>query len=161
MSSEEQQNQDPNQSAGERKFRIDKIYVKDVSFEAPHSPQVFTQEWRPEVKLNLSTESGQIGEHAHNVTLSVTVTANLGNEAAFLIEVHQAGVFHMEGFPEEELRHMLGSFCPNVLFPYAREAVSDMVTRGGFPQLLLAPVNFDALFVRHMQEQAQREQASH
>lgn len=134
-------------------FEIQRIYTKDVSFESPNSPQTFVEDWKPEVSLNLETKSNRINDDLHEVVLSITATVSTNKKTAFLIEVHQAGVFLIRHFPTEQLHHMLGSFCPNILFPYAREVVSDLVVRGGFPQLLLAPVNFDALYAEHMKQQ--------
>lgn len=135
------------------KFAIQKIYIKDISFEAPNSPQSFTEQWEPKVNLDLNTNAQGVAEHNYEVVLSLTVTVSNNDKTAYLVEVHQAGIFLLEEFPEEMLRAMLGSFCPNLLFPYAREAVSDIVTRGGFPQLLLNPINFDALYEQHLQQQ--------
>ena len=137
--------------AAEKEFAIQKIFIKDVSFEAPNSPSVFTQKWEPNVNLELSTAGRQLADGVHEVVLSLTVTAKLGDKTAYLVEAHQAGVFTIRNFNDQEMGPMLGSFCPNILFPFAREAISDIVTKGGFPQLLLAPVNFDALFAQHMQ----------
>lgn len=134
-------------------FEIQRIFVKDISFEAPNTPHTFVEEWKPEVSLNLETKSNRIQDNMHEVVLSITATVNSGKKTAFLIEVHQAGVFMINGFPNDQLHQMLGSFCPNILFPYAREVVSDIVVRGGFPQLILAPVNFDALYAQHMEKQ--------
>jgi len=134
-------------------FEIQRIFVKDLSFEAPNTPHTFTEEWKPEVSLNLETKSNRIQDDLHEVVLSITATVTSSKKTAFLIEVHQAGVFMVKSFPDDQLHQMLGSFCPNILFPYAREVVSDMVVRGGFPQLILAPVNFDALYAQHMEEQ--------
>ena len=142
-----------NQQAQGPHFEIQRIYVKDISFESPNTPQTFVEEWKPEVSLNLETKSNRIQDNMHEVVLSVTATVTTDKKTAFLIEVHQAGVFVINGFPEDQLHQMLGSFCPNILFPYAREVVSDMVVRGGFPQLILAPVNFDALYEQHMTDQ--------
>lgn len=135
-------------------FEIQRIYVKDLSFEAPNTPQTFVEEWKPEVSLNLETKSNRIQDNVHEVVLSITATVTTSKKTAFLIEVHQAGVFMVTGFANDQLHQMLGSFCPNVLFPYAREVVSDVVVRGGFPQLILAPVNFDALYAQHMEKQS-------
>ena len=137
----------------QRQFAIQRVYVKDVSFEAPGVPEAFTQEWRPEVNLNLGTSSRAVGPNQYEVTLNATVTVKSGGQNAFLVEVKQAGLFALVGFPENEVGPLLGSYCPNVLFPYLREAVSDLVTRGSFPQLLLAPVNFDALYAQHLRQQ--------
>lgn len=131
---------------------IQKIYVKDISFEAPNTPHSFTEQTAPNIDLHLQSKAIQYEGTIHEVVLTVTVTAKLGEKTAFLVEVQQAGVFVIQGFMPEDLARTLGSFCPNLLFPYAREAVSDVVTRGGFPQLLLAPVNFDAIYA-HLQQQ--------
>jgi len=141
-------------------FAIQKIYVKDLSFEAPNSPQCFTEEWNPEVNLDLNSSAQGVAENNFEVLLSITVTVKNKDQNAYLVEVQQAGIFHLENFPDDMLRGMLGSFCPNILFPYAREAVSDAVTRGGFPQLLLNPINFDALYEQHLQQQAQQADTS-
>ncbi len=135
-------------------FEIQRIYTKDLSYEAPNTPHTFVDDWKPEVQLNLETKSNRIQENMHEVVLSVTATVTSNKKSAFLIEVHQAGIFMISGVPAEQLRQMLGSFCPNILFPYTREVISDVVVRGGFPQLLLAPVNFDALYAQHLQEQS-------
>lgn len=148
----------PQQAQG--KFGIQKIYVKDLSFEAPNSPQCFTDEWEPSVNLDLNTSAQGIAEHNYEVVLSITVTVNNKDKTAYLVEIQQAGIFLLEEFPDNLLRAMLGSFCPNILFPYAREAVSDVVTRGGFPQMLLSPINFDALYEQHLQQEAQQADTS-
>ena len=155
---ENQQAQDAQQSQG--KFSIQKIYIKDVSFETPNSPAIFAEkEWAPDINVQMGSQAIKMNDTLHEVTLSVTVTAKQGDKTAFLVEVQQAGVFQTEGIEPQQMGHLLGSYCPNLLFPYAREAVSDLVTRGGFPQLLLAPVNFDALYAQHMQQQAQQQSA--
>src|SRR5215208_439627 len=134
-------------------FEIQRIFVKDLSFEAPNTPHTFLEEWKPEVSLNLETKSTRISDNMHEVVLSITATVSSSKKNAFLIEVHQAGVFIINGVPNDQLHQMLGSFCPNILFPFAREVVSDVVVRGGFPQLILAPVNFDALYAQHLEKQ--------
>ena len=131
-------------------FEIQRIFVKGISFEAPNTPHTFVEEWKPEVSLNLETKSNRIQDNLHEVILSITATVATAKKTAFLIEVLQGGVFMINGFANEQLHQMLGSFCPNILFPYAREVISDTVVRGGFPQLILAPVNFDALYSQHM-----------
>ena len=141
-------------------FEIQRIFTKDISFESPNTPHTFTEEWKPEVSLNLETKSNRIQDHMHEVILSITATVTTNKKTAFLIEVQQAGIFIVNGFPNDQLHHMLGSFCPNILFPYAREVISDIVVRGGFPQLILAPVNFDALYSQHMEQQAKESQGS-
>jgi preprotein translocase subunit SecB len=138
----------PNAEA-QRQFSIQKIYVKDVSLETPNSPQAFREQWQPDVSVQLGNSARVLAENVHEVVTTVTVTAKLGEKTAYLVEVHQAGIFTIAGFETEELGPMVGSFCPNILFPYAREAVSDLVVKAGFPPLLLAPVNFDAIYAQH------------
>ncbi len=140
------------QAAQGLQFAIQRIFVKDISFEAPNAPAIFRKEWKPEVKLDLDTRSDKIEENVYQVILSLTVTTTVGDETAFLCEVQQAGIFSIGQLEEAQMAHMLASFCPNILFPYAREAVSNLVNRGTFPQLNLAPVNFDALFAQYLQQ---------
>lgn len=143
---------------------IQKIYIKDASFEAPNSPQVFLGQWRPEVGIQLANRATPLGNDVHEVVLTVTVTVQSEGKTSYLVEVHQAGIFNISGFPPQHLSAILATVCPNVLFPFAREAVSDLVARGGFPQLLLAPVNFDALYAQELQRQreaATREEPVH
>ena len=136
----------------EKQFALQKIYIKDVSFETPNSPQIFTQKWEPKVEVNLSSNAQALQEDLYEVSLTVTVTVKLEEKTAYLAEVNQAGIFTLTGFDEQEMGPLIGSFCPNILFPYAREVVSDLVTKGGFPTMLLAPVNFDALYMQHVQQ---------
>ncbi|HEY5604512.1 MAG TPA: protein-export chaperone SecB [Gammaproteobacteria bacterium] len=144
-------NQNAATSAGQQQFVLQKIYVKDVSFETPNTPDIFTQDWKPDVNVELDTRGKQIAQDVHEVVLGITVTVKMADKIAYLIEIHQAGIFTIKGFAESERGMMLGSYCPNVLFPFAREAISDLVTKGGFPQLLLVPVNFDAIYHEHLQ----------
>ncbi|MCW9048288.1 MAG: protein-export chaperone SecB [Gammaproteobacteria bacterium] len=145
----------------QQQFAIQKIFIKDVSFESPNSPAVFTEgEWKPEVNVQINTEVKTINEGLHEVTLTVTVTAKQLEKTAFLVEVKQSGIFQLIGFEQEQMGGMLGAYCPETLFPYAREAISDLVTKGGFPQMLLSPVNFNALYMQHQQQQAQQEAAT-
>lgn len=157
MSEQENPNQNAAQSGGqtEQQFALQKIYLKDISFETPNSPEIFTEEWKPDVNVELQTAGRPLTDEVLEVVLTVTVTAKLADKTAYLAEVHQAGVFTLVGFNDDERAHMQGSYCPNILFPYAREAISDLVAKGGFPQLLLAPVNFDALLAHHLQQQAE------
>ena len=141
-------------------FNIQRIYTKDLSFETPNSPAVFQKEWNPEVKLDLDTRSTKLSDDTYEVVLSLTVTAQNGDETAFLCEVQQAGIFSIVGLTEPQLAHSLGAYCPNVLFPYARETVGNLVGRGTFPQLNLAPVNFDALFAQYVQQRQGAAQAN-
>tara|TARA_Y100000588_G_C14198706_1_gene901451 strand:+ start:1012 stop:1491 length:480 start_codon:yes stop_codon:yes gene_type:complete len=141
-----------NQQAKDAQFMIQRIYVKDISFETSNTPAVFQQKWEPELSLDLNTEHNKIEENIYDVALTVTATVKNQGETAFLCEVKQAGIFTIQGAAEEQLNHLLGSFCPNILFPYAREAITAEVIRGSFPQLVLAPINFDALYMQQMEE---------
>ncbi|GLR72335.1 protein-export chaperone SecB [Agaribacter marinus] len=143
----------------EVQFNLQRIYTKDISFETPNSPAVFQIEWKPEVKLDIDTRTTELEKNLFEVILSVTVTASVESKTAFLCEVQQAGIFAIGDMPEANKAHTLGSFCPNMLFPYARETVSNLVNRGTFPPLNLAPVNFDAIFAAYMQKrQAEQQQ---
>lgn len=137
----------------EPQFMIQRVYVKDISFETPNSPDIFKEEWEPKLNLDLGNKTNKLEDNVYEVELSVTATVNNKDKVAFISEVKQAGIFTIEGAPEEQLDHLLNSFCPSILFPYAREAITDMVTKGSFPQLVLAPVNFDALYMQQRQEQ--------
>lgn len=139
--------------ANTRQFAIQRIYTKDISFETPNSPQIFTGEWQPSINVQLNTNANNLGNDHYELALTVTVTATQGENTAFLAEVQQAGIFLISGLPEEEMAPMMGIYCPNILFPYAREAVTDLVARGSFPQLVLAPVNFEALYAQQLQQQ--------
>lgn len=140
------------------RFIIQKIYTKDLSFETPNSPAIYQEEWNPKVDLQLGNEHAQLDDENHEVVLSVTVTAKVNDKIAFIAEVKQAGIFTLTGYNDQEMSQLVGNYCPNTLFPYAREAISDVVTKGGFPQLVLAPVNFDAVY-RQRQEQARKQAA--
>ena len=155
MADQSQQN-----SPSQPQFAIQKIYVKDISFETPNSPEVFNQEWKPQVNVEIDTKGRSIADDVHEVILGVTVTAKFGETVAFLVEVQQAGIFVIKNFPEAEKGMMIGSYCPSMLFPYVREVVSDMVTKGGFPQFLLQPVNFDALYQQHLAQAKNQEQTT-
>ncbi|KRS20431.1 MAG: protein-export chaperone SecB [Alishewanella agri] len=146
------------QAAQGVQFAIQRIFVKDISFEAPNAPAIFRKEWKPEVKLDLDTRSEKLDDSTYQVILSLTVTTTVGDETAFLCEVQQAGIFSISQLEEAQMAHMLAAFCPNILFPYAREAVSNLVNRGTFPQLNLAPVNFDALFAQYLQQRQSESQ---
>ena len=147
-----------NKDETRREFAMQRVYTKDVSFETPNAPAVFQQEWKPETKVNLNTEVQTLGDGVYEVCLTVTVTTQLGEQNAYLAEVKEAGIFTINGFSEQELGPMLGSYCPNQLFPYVREVISDLITKGSFPQLVLQPVNFDALYAQHQQELAKKAQ---
>ena len=136
-------------------FMIQKIYTKDISFETPSSPEIFREEWKPELDLQLTNEYKQLDDNNHDVTLVATVTAKLGDKTAFLIEVKQSGIFSLIGYSNEEIAPLIGNHCPTILFPYIREVISDIVLKGGFPQLVLAPVNFDALYMNQIEQAKQ------
>ncbi len=139
-----------------RQFAIQRVYVKDISFETPMGAEAFQVEWKPNINLNLNNAAKDLGNGFHEVVLTVTVTAKIDDKTAFLAEVQQAGIFMVQNFPQEELAPMFAIYCPNVLFPYAREVISDLVNKGSFPQLLLAPVNFEALYAQQLQQQEQK-----
>lgn len=136
-----------------RQFSIQRIYTKDISFETPNSPHIFTAEWQPSLNVQLTTKAQDLGNNHYELVLNLTVTAKQEDKVGFLAEVQQAGIFLVAGLSQEEMGPMLGIVCPNILFPYAREVVSDLVNRGSFPQLVLAPVNFEALYAQQVQQQ--------
>ncbi len=151
---------DDNAAAGQQEKKqllLQRIYLKDASLEAPEPPDAFAGQWRPEIKVDMDTQVNRAAEDHYHVVLRITVTAKVEQRTAFLVEVDQAGTFVVRGLSEQELGPVLGSYCPNTLFPFAREAVADLVARAGFPQLLLAPVNFDALYVQRLRQQQQGE----
>lgn len=132
-------------------FSIQRIYIKDLSFEAPNIPEIFQVEWVPQIDLNLNMDSRKVSDDTYETLLHITVTVKLQDKLAFLVEIKQAGVFILRGFTEEQLDHTLNSYCPNVLFPYARELISETITRGSFPPLYMAPINFDAIYQEKLQ----------
>lgn len=149
-----------NKNEDAKSISITKIYVKDFSFESPKSPDVFrSSEWSPQTDLNLrSTHKAVEGEDSlHEVVLTITVDAKEGDSTLFLVEIQQAGLFHIANYEEEEFKAIVGSFCPNVLFPYAREAIANCVSKGGFPEFLLQPINFDALYMQSQKQAAQKQ----
>jgi len=133
-------------------FMIQRLYLKDMSYETPNTPEVFQQKWEPELNLDLNISHKELEQGVYEVILSVTVTVTNQSATAFLIEVKQAGIFTIQGAAGEQKNHLLESFCPGILFPYARELITSQVIRGSFPQLVLAPINFDALYMQKMQE---------
>lgn len=141
-----------------QQFAIRKIYLRDLSFEAPNAPAVFSGEWKPEVSVDLDTRTTRIAENTYENVVRVTVTAKQQDKTAYLCEVEQAGIFVLSGFDEKTLDALLGSYCPAQLFPYAREAISDVITKGGFPQMVLAPVNFEALYMQRRRKQQEQQQ---
>ncbi len=138
----------------QRQFLVQRIYTKDISFEAPTTPHIFQENWSPEINVGLGSEVKQLGNGNTELVLSVNVEAKHEDKTVFLVEVKQAGLFMVQGFNEEETQALMNIAAPNVLFPYAREVVSDLVTRGSFPQFVLQPVNFEALYAQQRQAKA-------
>ncbi len=160
----EEQNQDTsnqdtlNQEQQQAQFQLQKLYVKDVSFELPNAPQIFQEDGQVEIKLNLAQKVENLSESVHEVTLTVTVTATLGEKTAYLAEVQQAGIFAIAGLAEQAKHAALNTLCPSTLFPYARRTITDLVAEGGFPPLVLQPINFDMIYAQRLREaQAQAE----
>ena len=145
------------QTPPQQMFEIQRIYLKDSSFESPSSPGVFIKPFNPDSNVELHSNTNKLGDNLYEVELSITLTVKSDNQVAYLVEVNQAGVFSAKGYSDEQMGHMLGSYCPNLIYPFAREVISDLVVKGGFPQMLLAPINFDALYAQHLQEQEKPE----
>jgi preprotein translocase subunit SecB len=139
-------------------FQIEKIYVKDLSLEIPNAPQIFMQPAQPQLEVQIDTGATPFAEGYFEATVSATVTAKVGERTLFLAEAVQAGIFQMRNVPQADLDPLLGIACPTILFPYLREAISDLAIRGGFPPVLLAPVSFEALFLQRQQQQQQQQQ---
>ena len=133
-------------------FQIQKLYIKDVSFELPNAPQIFQDSGQADVKMTLSQRVDELGDNVHEVVLTVTVTATVGDKTAYLVEVAQGGIFLIAGFNDQTKHAVINTLCPSTLFPYARHTISSMVTDGGFPPLTLQPVNFDQLYAQRMQQ---------
>jgi len=153
---------DKEQNTSTKQIAIQKIYVKDFSFESPHTPDVFTKsDWSPKTNLNLRSSHTSGSDNIHEVVLTITIEAKEDEQTFFLVELHQAGLFHIAGYSDDEFKAIVGSYCPNILFPYARESVANIVSKGGFPEFLLQPINFDALYAQGMaQAQAQSQEKS-
>ncbi|CAN4268106.1 MAG: hypothetical protein RLZZ434_147 [Pseudomonadota bacterium] len=156
---------DDNKAAAEEQtqqagFSIEKIYLKDASLEIPNAPQIFTDRSQPQVGIELSNFAQQLEDNVFEVAIKVTVTSKIEDKTVFLVEVTQAGIFQIRGVPEENLEMIVGITCPNILFPYARESVSDLVVRAGFQPVLLNPINFEALFAQQKQQQAEAAEAA-
>ena len=146
---------DEKQAENEKRLSIAKVYIKDFSFESPQSPTIFsTKDWSPQTNLNLRSTHTDVENNLHEVVLTITVDAKEGEQTVFLVELQQAGLFEVVGYSKEELGAIVGSFCPNMLFPYAREAIAGAIQKGGFPEFVLQPINFDALYLQAQQQQA-------
>ena len=151
MSDEQTQEQEQ-----QPEFGVEKLYIKDLSLEVPHSPQIFLEQEAPEIDMRISTESQRVEEGFYECSVTVTVTAKLSDERVmFLNELTQAGIFRLSNIPEEDIKLLLGVACPNILYPYAREAVSSTVTRAGFPPVILAPINLEAMYNQAQEQNAQ------
>ena len=144
----------------EKRISVAKIYVKDFSFESPISPGVFKSEkWSPQTNLNLRSEHTQIDPGVHEVVLTITVDAKEDDKTVFLVELQQAGLFELTGYDDSERSAITGSYCPSILFPYAREAIASIIQKGGFPEFVLQPINFDALYMQSQKQAAESETA--
>ena len=143
------------QQAGQQ-FAMQRIYLKDLSFEAPMGAEAFRKQWKPQVNQELNTKTNKIEDNLYEVTLTLTITVKLEEETAFLVEVHQAGLFGIQGIEGQQLAQVLNTVCPNILFPYAREAIDNVITKGSFPALMLPPINFDALFAQAVAQAKQQ-----
>ena len=141
----------------EKQVAIQRIYMKDFSFESPRSPQIFSQgDVVPKTNLNLRSSQTTLSDDLHEVVLTITIDTKHEDQTLFLVELHQAGVFHLAGYEGEELAMLLGSFCPNILYPYARETIASVVGKGGFPEFILQPINFDSLYAQSRQQLAEQ-----
>ncbi len=158
MAEEEQATAAQQPEQVEQQFIIERIFLKDASFESPNSPTIFTEEWEPDTNLQLNTEVTPISDDFYEVVLLITVTVKSKENTAFLVEVAQAGVFKITGYDQDQLNHLLASYCPSNLYPYAREAIASMISKGSFPEMHLSPINFDALYAQRLQEEAAAQQ---
>jgi len=144
-----------NEQAADKRLSIIKIYSKDFSFESPQTPEIFRQgDWQPHTNLNLRSSHNVIEGGQHEIVLTITIEATENEKTCFLVELQQAGLFDIVGYEGEELKAIVGSFCPNILFPYARESIASLIQKGGFPEFVLQPINFDALFMQAQQQNA-------
>ncbi len=159
--------QEQNEAAGgqnagqdDQQFFVQKVYLKDLSFESPQTPDIFTRsDWSPEVSVQVGNNATRLSDNAFETELTITVTATHEEKTVYLAEVQYAGVFTIKGFEDGTRRQLLGAYCPTLIFPYIRETVSDLVMKGGFPQMVLQPINFDALYAQHEQQQAAQAEA--
>lgn len=143
-------------NAAQPQFTVEKIYLKDVSFEAPNAPQIFNEQGQPQLNMNLNQKVGRLADGVYEVVLGVTLTCMMGEKTVYLSEVQQAGIFSLIGFDDRTLDMMLGTYCPNVLFPYARQAISELISQGGFPPFYLQPINFEGLYAEGLRRRAEQ-----
>ncbi len=156
---ENEQEKAPAQEQTQQQFALQRIYVKDLSFESPMGAESFKKQWKPQINLDLNTRHTKLDDNNYDVVLTLTVTAKQDDDTAFLVEIQQAGIFFIKGLEGPALQQILGAMCPNILFPYARETIDTMVVKGSFPPLMLAPVNFDALYQQAMVQQKEKGEA--
>ncbi|MEQ5835375.1 protein-export chaperone SecB [Marinobacter sp. R17] len=142
-----------NANPDQPQFALQRIYIKDLSFESPNSPTIFQEQWQPQVNLDLNTSHTKVSDNQYEVVLSMTITAKIEEKVAYIVEIQQAGVFMVKGIEGPQLGQMLGAYCPTILFPYARESIDTIVNKGSYPGLMLAPVNFDAIYAQALKRQ--------
>ena len=147
-------------NAAQPQFTVEKIYLKDVYFEAPNAPQIFNEQGQPQLNMNLNQKVGRLDGDLFEVVLGVTLTCMLNEKTVYLAEVEQAGIFGLAGFDDRTLDMMLGTYCPNVLFPYARQSISELISQGGFPPFYLQPINFEGLYAEGLRRRAEQGQGS-
>lgn len=155
---EQKEQKNEQEQVPEKRLLIGKIFVKDFSFESPQAPQVFGKsDWKPHMDLNFRSNYAALENNHHEIVLTITIEAKADDKTLFLMELQQAGIFEIVGYEGEELGAIIGSYCPNILFPYARESIASLIQKGGFPEFLLQPINFDALYAQTRQQQAAAE----
>lgn len=151
---------DEKTDGADKRISINKVYLKDFSFESPQSPEVFKgTDWQPQTNLNLRSNHNALDDNLHEVVLTITVEAKAEDKTLFLVEVQQSGLFEIAGYEGDELGSIIGSFCPNILFPYARETIAGVIQKGGFPEFILQPINFDALYMQSRTQAAEAQAA--
>lgn len=160
---EENQTNEAGQASQEgngQQFALQRIYIKDLSYESPLGVEAFSQNWKPQVNQEINTKNAKVGDDAYEVVLSLTITVKLDEKVAFLIELQQAGIFGIKGFNNEQLAHILNTMCLQILFPYARETIDSIIIKGSFPALMLPPINFDALYAQAIAQQQEKQKAN-
>lgn len=151
---------DSGQQAQGPQFALQRIYLKDSSFESPRSPQIFQAQWNPKINFDIKTRNTKLQDDVYEIVLSLTAEAQQEDQVAFVVEVHQAGIVTLKDFEDAHLEHILATVCPSILFPYAREAIDNLVVKGSFPALMLSPINFEALYAQKKQQDAQKAAAA-
>ncbi|MGI1679276.1 MAG: protein-export chaperone SecB [Cellvibrionaceae bacterium] len=156
MAEENQVNEQAAQEGNEQQFSLQRIYIKDLSYESPLGVAAFNQNWKPQVNQEINTKNAKVGEDAYEVVLSLTITVKLDDKVAFLIELQQAGIFAIKGIENNQIAHILNTMCLQILFPYARETIDSVIIKGSFPALMLPPINFDALYAQAVAQQQEK-----